>query len=186
MRWTIATIVFALFACCTVCMKAEEIESGLTIGEHPQPLQVRDCTGPAAGKTLCYTCRYAERPTVAVFVRELSEPVARLVKRLDDEVATQREARLAAYVVYLADDDADIEAKLKQLAKDQNLRHVPLTILRDQQGKLESGYAISPQASVSVLMWRDGTVAARRGYRTAVLSAEEIETTISDTAKVLD
>jgi hypothetical protein len=165
---------------------AEEIPSGLAVGEHPQPLQVRDCTGPAAGKTLCYTCRYAERPTVAVFARELSEPVARLVKQLDDQVAAQRDVRLAAYVVYIAKDDVDAEAQLKQLAKDQNLRHVPLTILRDQQGKLESGYAISPEAAVSVLMWREGTVAATRGFKSGDLGADEINAVLSDTAKVLD
>jgi hypothetical protein len=33
---------------------AEEIKSGLQVGERTTPFNIRDITGPNAGKTLCY------------------------------------------------------------------------------------------------------------------------------------
>ena len=33
---------------------AAEIKSGLQVGEHPEAYNVKDCTGPAAGTSLCY------------------------------------------------------------------------------------------------------------------------------------
>lgn len=33
---------------------AAEIKSGLQVGESPGAYNVKDCTGPSAGRTLCY------------------------------------------------------------------------------------------------------------------------------------
>jgi hypothetical protein len=33
---------------------AAEIQSGLQVGEHAGAYNVKDCTGPAAGTSLCY------------------------------------------------------------------------------------------------------------------------------------
>jgi len=33
---------------------AEELKSGLQVGESTSPFNIRDITGPNAGKTLCY------------------------------------------------------------------------------------------------------------------------------------
>lgn len=167
-------------------LHADEIASGLAPGKHPLPLQVRDCTGPAAGKTLCYTCRYAERPTTAIFVRGLSPSVAQLAQRIDQQLEQHRDARLAAYLVIVADDSAELEAALKLLAKQQHLRHLPLTILRDRASKLAETYGVSPDAAVTAMHWRDGSVVASRGFATSALSTLEIDNVIADAAKLLD
>jgi hypothetical protein len=31
-----------------------ELKSGLDVGEKPDAFQVKDCTGPSKGKSLCY------------------------------------------------------------------------------------------------------------------------------------
>ena len=31
-----------------------EVKSGLEVGQEAGPFQVKDCTGPAKGKSLCY------------------------------------------------------------------------------------------------------------------------------------
>src|SRR5688572_30257762 len=72
---------------------------GIQPGEYLQPFQVKDCTGPASGKTLCYYCRYGLRPAAAVFVREWSDSISDLVVQIDREVESKRDQRLAAFVV---------------------------------------------------------------------------------------
>lgn len=43
-----------LIATMGVAFAAEEIKSGLQVGEPATPFNVRDITGPNEGKTLCY------------------------------------------------------------------------------------------------------------------------------------
>ena len=52
-RCSILGIVLAALACHT-SMAADEIQSGLKIGEVAGPFTVKDVTGPNAGKSLCY------------------------------------------------------------------------------------------------------------------------------------
>ena len=52
-------------------------ESGLKVGDAPPPYNVKDVTGPSAGKSLCYRCQYGQRPVVNIFAtREVMTPSA--------------------------------------------------------------------------------------------------------------
>jgi hypothetical protein len=45
----------AVLACAVIGVAfAEEVKSGLEVGKPCPPFNVRDITGPNAGKTLCY------------------------------------------------------------------------------------------------------------------------------------
>lgn len=52
-RQLMSSAVF-LAAVVGVAAAAEEIKSGLQVGERTSPYNIRDITGPNAGKTLCY------------------------------------------------------------------------------------------------------------------------------------
>jgi hypothetical protein len=52
---------------------------------------------------------------------------------------------------FIEGDSEAFEASLKQLAKEQDLRHVPLTT-RAIAGKLASGYDVSTEAAVTVII----------------------------------
>ena len=43
-----------LIAAAGVAFAAEELKSGLQVGDSASPFNVRDITGPAKGQTLCY------------------------------------------------------------------------------------------------------------------------------------
>jgi hypothetical protein len=175
----------AMTMACPLVARGEEIASGLRSGEHPEPLQVRDCTGPAAGKTLCYTCRYAERPTIAIFTHQLTPETAQLVKRIDSELDKRRAQRPAAYVVIIGEDNAELEAALKGAAKEHDLRHVPLTILRDRPAKLAAGYRLAQDAALTVTQWREGTVTSSRGFASSELTDADIERVLADVDNLL-
>ena len=40
--------------CFSVVAAAEDLQSGLQVGDSAGFFQVKDCTGPSAGKSLCY------------------------------------------------------------------------------------------------------------------------------------
>lgn len=163
----------------------EEVASGLATGGRVAPLKVRDCTGPAAGKTLCYTCRYGSRPVVGVFTREISDELTELVAAFNEQVGRERQRRMAVYVVLIGNDTAAAENRLKKISREHQLRHIPLTILRDSPQTLETAYGVSPDAMLTVLMWRDGRVEASRGFTSTHLDEMEIHKVLSDTQSIL-
>ena len=186
MRSMSGIAILAVMMACPFATYGDEIASGLRIGEHPEPLQVRDCTGPAAGKTLCYTCRYAERPTIVIFTPQLTPKTAQLVKRIDSELGKRREQRPAAYVVIIGEDNAALEAALKGAAKEHDLRHVPLTILHDRPTKLAVSYRIAQDAAITVTQWREGTVTSSRGFASSELTDADIERVLADVDNLLN
>ena len=52
-RFCLASIALAAVSVCGVAV-AEELQSGLQVGDHAGPFNVRDITGPNKGKSLCY------------------------------------------------------------------------------------------------------------------------------------
>ncbi len=154
-----------------------EITSGPAPGEQAGTFMVYDVTGPAAGKTLCYRCRLANRPTVAVFARELNDDLAALVKSLDEAVERHERERLGAFVVLLADTNhkLDVEKELREFAARHKLT-TPLTIFENVEGPKE--YRLAADARVTVLWWKNGEMVGRdargasaRGEITAAVEA---------------
>jgi hypothetical protein len=127
-----------------------------------EPFDVKDCTGPAAGKTLCYYCRYELRPVVCIFTRGLDEPTRKLIAAVDEAVERHRAERMAAFVVLLGDDTGAAERGLRQLAQDQRISRTPLTIYRDTREKLVEGLGVSPEAALTVRTWRGGRIVGQR------------------------
>ena len=166
---------FVLLVCFAAPSWAGEIESGLAVGQKAVPLDVKDCTGPAAGKTVCYFCRYGYRPVVAIYVNELGPDVARLIKQVDDAVERHRARRLAAFVIYTGPDSAAIEQQLKSLQRSEQLRHTPLTILREPRQQLAEKYHIAEQAALTMLMWRELRVRDRLAFDSPQLETAALE-----------
>src|SRR5262245_59516802 len=120
-----------------VAFAADELKSGLPVGEEVPPFNVRDITGPSKGKTLCYRCQYGARPVVTVFTRELTDNVKDLVKKIDAQVGENKDKKMAAFVVVLTEDPDAVEPKLKSLAESAKISNTPLTIVEGASGPAE-------------------------------------------------
>src|SRR5436190_1683359 len=62
---------------------AADVESGLKVGESVGAYNVKDITGPNAGKSLCYRCNYGARPVINVFTRTVNDDLAKLIVQVD-------------------------------------------------------------------------------------------------------
>lgn len=163
---------------------AEEIKSGLPVGEQVPAFNVRDITGPSKGTTLCYRCKYGDKPVVTVFTRELSDNVKDLVKKVDAVVGKNEDKQMSAFVVVLTDDPDAVEPKLEALAKDAKLSNTPLTIIEGQSGPEE--YKLSKEAEVTVMMWVEGEVKVNHAYARGKLDKKSVDQLIGETKKILN
>lgn len=153
----------------------EKNPQGLPIGSEPLPFLVKDYTGPASGKTLCYYCRYGGRPVVAIFTRSVNKEIGRLVAEIEGKLKVHRAERLSAFVVYVAPDTPESVQELKSLAEQHQLVRTPLTILSEPEEQLRAKYGFEPELQVLVIGWRGGRVRANQAILDAQPNEEEIK-----------
>ena len=69
-----------------------------------------------------------ETRATAIFAREITDDLASLVKRIDKQVAKNKDQKMASFLVLLTDDPDAVESKLKDLAIKHKIKNIPLTI----------------------------------------------------------
>ena len=167
-----------------VAAVAAEEAATLKVGDDVGPFYVKDVTGPAAGTALCYRCRYGDQPTVSVFAREVNDELGKLLKEIDGVVGKNSERKMAAFLVVLTDDPAGQEEKLKELAKANGLKNVPLTTFEDVNGP--RNYRLAKDADFTVMMWVDGKVQVNDAFKKGELNEKSIAGVVSNTSKILN
>jgi len=138
----------------------EELESGPKTGADVNPFHVMDVTGKFKGTEVCYRCKYGDEPVVAIFAREINDKVERACKELNKQMEANKE--LKGFFVYISDDAEKAQTQLKEIAKKNEIKTLPLTVFKDKAGP--AGYKISEKAGVTVVAWKDGTVKTTKAY----------------------
>ena len=54
MRAMLVPSIAIVALCCSAIVAAADLQSGLQVGDSAGFFLVKDCTGPSAGKSLCY------------------------------------------------------------------------------------------------------------------------------------
>ena len=165
-------------------LNAAEIKSGLQVGEFPPAFNVKDITGANAGKKLCYRCQYGARPVVTIFARDYTPKVAKLVQKIDAQVGSNRDSKMAAFVVVLTDDPDAAEPKLETAAKKAKLQHTPLTVFDGEAGP--PSYKVAEDADVTIMMWVDSDVKVNHALKADKLTDDSIKKIVADTKKILN
>jgi nucleotide-binding universal stress UspA family protein len=117
---------------------------------------------------------------VCVFARKTSEPLASLVKKIDEKIG--EETKLKSFVVILTREGDEAAKDLRKLAADAGIKHVPLTTHGDPAEVPD--YELSRDADVTVVMWSGHKVKAARGFK-GELTEGNIRDILSDIPKIL-
>jgi hypothetical protein len=117
---------------------------------------------------------------VCVFARKTSEPLASLVKQIDEKIGEN--GRLKSFVVILTNQGDKSAEDLKKLAKEAGIKHVPLTLHQDPAGPPD--YEIAKDADVTVLMWSGHKVKVNHAFK-GDLTDKDVRAVVADIPKVL-
>jgi len=157
-------------------------QSGPKVGEElPATFVPLNVTGPDAGKTTCIFCEYEERPVAMVFAREVSEPLTRLIKRLDSATAQHKPSGLGSCVVFLSKEEG-LAKQLKQVADQEKLGH---TVLRTFKPEGPKGYNVARDADVTVILYTDRVVKAKHVFSKGELKDKDIDAIVADLPRIL-
>lgn len=106
-----------------------------------------------------------------------------LVKKLDAQII--KNAKLKGYTVILTEDADATEGKLKELAKKEGIKKMPLTIFDGSQAG-PPAYMIAKDAEVTVHFWAGRKVKANFAFKAGELDAAAIDKIVAEVPKVLE
>lgn len=172
MRGTVCSLVLSILAAGTV-VAAEPCVSGPKVGQRPGPYTSVVAVGPQRGKLHCFICETEDRPAVIVFARTLNEPLAQLVRGLDQALTDHKKAELRAWVTLLHDDQPGFDPKVVAWARTKALRSVPLGIYEDAGGP--PTYRLNRDADVTVLLSVKQKVVRNFPFRTGDLTEAKVK-----------
>jgi hypothetical protein len=181
------SMVFSLI----VSARGAELKSGPQKGEELGAYDVVKVAGNPhdgvkVGEELCYRCKMGNRPMVMVFARKADKNLAQLVKELDKVVAKNEEKKMGAFVALLAAKNEDkAKAEAEKLIKDTEAHNIAVVVPKAQPNGPEE-YKINPEADVTVLIYKQGTVEANHALTKDGLNEKVTKQIIADTAKILN
>ena len=163
-------------------LAAEPVKSGPQVGDKvPGPFEPLNVNGAHAGEKYCQFCKNGVNPVAMVFARNVSKPVEKLVKELDAATAKNSDAKMGSFFVFLSDDES-LGAKVKDLAKKEDLKKTVLTL--DNATGPEK-YDIAKDADVTVVLYTDHIVKANYSFKKGQMKDKDVEKVVADLKKIL-
>jgi hypothetical protein len=181
-----STIFFGLVSLLPFCTVAgdEPFKSGPAIGDRPKPFSIVGVTGPKRGQTHCYVCEAEDRPIVIVFARSTTSPLVSLLKQLDAALTAHKAAELRSWVVFLTDSRGTLEPKIEQLAQQNSIGTLPLTLFEGAAGP--PSYRIHRDADVTVIFSVKQKTVVTHAFKAGELTDAKVTEVMASLPKILE
>lgn len=163
-------------------INADAAKSGPPVGDAPAPFEVEDITGPSAGKSLCYRCKYGSEPVVCVFIRDTSEMNVELIKALDEKLAENK--KLRAFAVLLSDKPDQAKSDLAKVAKEAAVKNIPLTVFPSAKGPED--YKLVDDVKVTIVLWSDSKVKANVNFKNGLHCEGCVASVLAEIPKIAE
>ncbi len=179
----IAASAFAVLALLAGAVVAsEKLASGPQPGEEvPGPFHPLNITGDMAGQKQCLYCKNGSNPVVMIFARDVSKPLANLVKKIDAETVKHKDAKMGSFVVMLSDSE-DLGKHLKDWADKEKVETCILSIDNPAGPK---GYKVAKDADVTVVLYTDHKVKANFAFAKGEMKDKDVEEIVGSVSKIL-
>jgi hypothetical protein len=179
--WISTVAAIGIIAAATVMTgtASAEVTSGYQVGESVGAMTVTKVTGNALdgvpdGKTLCYRCKMGSRPVVMVFARTADEKLAKLLKKLDEEIEEHASAKLTGFVNMLGADAESLKKDSAEFVKVHGLERIAFVVPAESANG-PADYKIAPDADLTVVCFKGGKVTANHALAKGQLSEEKID-----------
>ena len=187
---TISTGLALAIGILATAVRAEEFRSGPQVGDLVGAFTVVKAAGAAddgvaVGDELCYRCRMGNRPMVMVFAHTPDAKLAGLVTQLDKLVADNKEKKMGSFVSLLGEKTDELKSAAEAFVAKNKIENIAFVVPEENKTG-PSDYNLNDKADVTVLIYREGKVAANHALAAGGLSDEEIKRIIADTGKILN
>jgi hypothetical protein len=114
----------------------------------------------------------------------LSDPLARLVQRLDAAIAENKNVDLRAWVTFLSSDQLGLDPKIVAWTQKHGIRGVPMGVFEDVDGP--PSYRLSGDAEVTILLFVKQKVIANFAFRADEMCDEQVARVMKALPRILE
>jgi len=161
---------FVALCVVSVAHGAEPCVSGLKEGQKPGPYIASIAIGPNRGQPMCYICETAERPAMIVFARQMTDPLGKLLNKVDEALKDQPADGMRAWMTILGEEHT-LDA-VGKWGKEHAVTNIPIGVFDDIDGP--PTYRLAREAEVTIVLYVKQKVVANFAFRAGELNTESI------------
>ena len=184
-RFLAATVALA-----SMMVARAEMTSGPQVGERVGAFTVTKVAGNPddgvdAGKNLCYRCKTGGKPVVMVFARTADEKLAKLVKKVEEEVAEHADEKMMSFVNMIGSDAESLKQAAADFVAKHDIKRVAFVVPDDAEHG-PPNLNIAPDADVTVICYRDGKVQANHAFPKGGLTDDTIDAVVAASCALVE
>jgi len=189
MRSSACVMAVALVLGTALCAMAE-VTSGPQVGDMVGAFTVTKVTGNPddgvdEGRTLCYRCKMGSRPVVMVFARSADEKLAKLLKKIEEEVEEHQAEKLTSFVNMIGTDAETLKKAAADFAAKHDLKRIAFVVPEHPEHG-PPDFKIAPDADLTIVCYKGGMVKANHAFAKDGLSDEKIDAVVEASCKLID
>ena len=172
------------------CLVQAEVTSGPQVGDSVGAFTVTKVTGNADdgvddGKSLCYRCKMGQRPVVMVFARSADEKLAKLLKKIEEEVEEHQSDKLTSFVNMIGADADSLKKQAAEFVKSNDIKRIAFVVPEDAKNGPED-FKIAPDADLTVVCYKGGKVQANHAFSKGQLDDAKIEAIVKASCSLVE
>ena len=162
---------------------AEPLRSGLEAGQSVTTVfEPINLNGPHAEEPHCLVCENGLCPVAMVLARDASEPLWKLLARLDAACQKHSAEELGSFAVFLDAPDP-LQEKLRAVAAKETLKKLVLAL--ESEATIPE-YKVAAEADVTVMLYVRHDVKAAFAFRKGELNDAAIDAIVAALPKILN
>jgi hypothetical protein len=167
-----------------------EVTSGPQPGERVGAFQVTKVAGNPDdgvddGKHLCYRCRTGNKPVVMVFARTGDAALAKLVKKIEEEVEEHQAEKLTSFVNMIGTDGESLKKAAAEFVKANGIERVAFVVPDDAENG-PPNLSIAPEADLTVVCYKEGKVVANHAFPKDGLTDDKIDAIVEASCSLVE
>jgi hypothetical protein len=161
---------------------ADPLRSGLEAGQSITTVfEPVNLNGPHAEEPHCLVCENGNCPVAMILARDASEPLLKLLSRLDAACQKHSAEELGSFAVFLDAPDP-LQEKLRAVAKKETLKKLVLAL--EAEASIPE-YKVAADADVTVMLYVRHDVKSAFAFRKGELNDAAIDRIIAALPKIL-
>jgi len=186
-----ACLLMALaFALVTMTTASAEVTSGPQVGDSVGAFTVTKVAGNpddgfAVGRSGCYRCKTGSKPVVMVFARTGDEKLAKLLKKIEEEVEEHQDEKLMSFVNMIGADADSLKKASEEFASKHGITRIAFVVPEDAKDG-PPDFKIAPDADLTVVCYKEGKVTANHAFAKGGLSDEKIDAVVKASCALVE
>ncbi len=141
--------------------------------------------GVEDGKSLCYRCKMGARPVVMVFARTADPKLAKLLKKIEEEVEEHQADKLTSFVNMIGGDADSLKKQAAEFVKANDLKRIAFVVPEDAKNGPED-FKIASDADVTVVCYKGGKVVTNHAFSKGQLDDAKIDAVVKASCALVE